>query len=170
MSDLIINKGTVQNNLQVAEGVDKQTFKRFIFEAQYIDLKGIVCEDFYNDLVNNYTDTKYQTLLAGSSYTYEDKNYSFEGLEKVLSYFAYGRFVPESPVLSTSFGMVRKDSNHSERVSTKHLESLGDKHNQRALQIFVDVKKYLDRNKETFPFWEASDCCKSEDINIELWG
>ena len=52
MNDLIINKGTVQAHLQVAEGVDKKNFKRFVYEAQYIDLRELMCESFYNDLVS----------------------------------------------------------------------------------------------------------------------
>tara|TARA_R110002153_G_scaffold1965_2_gene9717 strand:+ start:8389 stop:8904 length:516 start_codon:yes stop_codon:yes gene_type:complete len=171
MNDLIINKGTVQAHLQVAEGVDKKNFKRFIYEAQYIDLRELMCEVFYNDLVSNYTNQIYQSLLVGGSYVYEDKTYYYEGLEVVLSYFAYGRFITESNIQSTSFGMVRKNSQESERATQRELEAMADKNNDRALMLFESTKTFLDRNEETYTLWECSECDKpNEQNNIELWG
>jgi len=171
MNDLIINKGTVQAHLQVAEGVDKKNFKRFVYEAQFIDLRELMCESFYNDLVSNYTETIYQDLLVGGSYTFEDKTYYYEGLEICLSYFAYARFISESNIQSTSFGMVRKNSQESERASQRELEAIAQKNTERALLLFKSTKLFLDRNEETYTFWECDDCDKTTDqTNIELWG
>ena len=170
MNDLIINKGTVQAHLQVAEGVDKQEFRRFIFEAQYIDLKEILCDTFYFDLVGNYADDKYETLLSGGVYTYEDNTYHFEGLEKVLSYFTYGRFLVESPIQSTSFGVTRKSVEDSERVSLRELEALGQKHYDRALTVFKGVEQFLDRNTEIYTLWKNVTCETNIETKIELWG
>lgn len=170
MNDLIINKGTVQAHLQVAEGVDKQEFRRFIFEAQYLDLKDLLCDTFYFDLVGNYASEKYQTLLAGGTYTYEDNTYHFEGLEKVLSYFTYARFIIESPIQSSSFGIVRKSSNDSERVSLKELEKLGNKHTERAVQVFKGVETFLNRNTDIYTLWESTNCRTNKETRTELWG
>ena len=171
MNDLIINKGTVQAHLQVAEGVDKKNFKRFVYEAQFIDLRELMCESFYNDLVSNYTNSIYQNLLVGGSYTFEDKTYYYEGLEICLSYFAYARFISESNIQSTSFGMVRKNSQESERASQRELEAIAQKNTERALLLFQSTKLFLDRNEETYTFWECNDCDTNTDkTNIELWG
>jgi hypothetical protein len=171
MNDLIINKGTVQAHLQVAEGVDKKNFKRFVYEAQFIDLRELMCEAFYNDLVSNYTEAIYQNLLVGGSYTFEDKTYYYEGLEICLSYFAYARFISESNIQSTSFGMVRKNSQESERASQRELEAIAQKNTERALLLFQSTKLFLDRNEETYTFWECNDCDTNTDkTNIELWG
>jgi hypothetical protein len=171
MNDLIINKGTVQAHLQVAEGVDKKNFKRFVYEAQFIDLRELMCEAFYNDLVSNYTEAIYQNLLVGGSYTFEDNTYYYEGLEICLSYFAYARFISESNIQSTSFGMVRKNSQESERASQRELESIAQKNTDRALLLFKSTKLFLDRNEETYTFWECNDCDTNTDkTNIELWG
>tara|TARA_R110000744_G_scaffold3563_1_gene13477 strand:+ start:46 stop:561 length:516 start_codon:yes stop_codon:yes gene_type:complete len=171
MNDLIINKGTVQAYLQVAEGVDKKNFKRFVYEAQFIDLRELMCEAFYNDLVSNYTEAIYQNLLVGGSYTFEDKTYYYEGLEICLSYFSYARFISESNIQSTSFGMVRKNSQESERASQRELEAIAQKNTERALLLFQSTKLFLDRNEETYTFWECNDCDTNTDkTNIELWG
>tara|TARA_B100000768_G_C11128163_1_gene310554 strand:- start:125 stop:637 length:513 start_codon:yes stop_codon:yes gene_type:complete len=170
MNDLIINKGTVQSHLQVANGVDKKNFKRFIFEAQYMDLRELTGEVFYNDLVSNYSSDIYQTLMQGGVYTYNENSYHFEGIEKVLSYFAYGRFIVESSVQSSSFGMVKKNSENSDRVSLRELEALGDKHSDRAILIFNGVKDFLDRNKETYILWGKGNHTNNLKTSIELWG
>ncbi len=171
MNDLIINKGTVQAHLQVAEGADKKTFKRFIYEAQYMDLRELTCELFYNDLVSNYTSEIYQNLLVGGSYVYEGKTYYHEGLEIVLSYFAYSRFITESNIQSTSFGMVRKNIQESDRASSKELEALAHKNNDRAKLLFESTKTFLDRNTDIYTLWECDDCdTPTNTNNIELWG
>lgn len=169
MSDLLINKGTVERKLQVSLGVEKQSFKRFVSEAQYMDLKPLFCEEFYADIVVNYTADNYQTLLKGGEYTHEDKSYTFKGLEDVISYFTYGRFIYESPVNSSSFGMVRKKTNHSEPVPLNQLESFANKHFDKAIQIFEGVKKYLDRKEYDFEFWECDSCNETTENSIEVW-
>ena len=53
------------------------------------DLKGLVCESFFQDLTNETPVRDYTLLLEGGSYTFEGKKYEFAGLKAVLSYFAY---------------------------------------------------------------------------------
>jgi hypothetical protein len=67
--------------------------------------------------------------------------------------------------------MVRKNSQESERASQRELEAIAQKNTERALLLFQSTKLFLDRNEETYTFWECNDCDTNTDkTNIELWG
>ncbi len=168
MYDLIINTSTVERVCKISLGVNPEDFKKFISEAQEFDLKQLLSEDFYIDLLENYTESDYQDLICGNEYTFEEKKRYFLGLEQVLSYFSYGRYLVDANSNSTSFGMPTKTTNFSTPNPQKELEQRAQREHDKALQLFEDVKIYLDRNSETFEAWKT-DCSIDNSPNIEVW-
>ena len=157
---LFITKEDVAKLLDVAHGVHVTHFDTFIREAQLFDLKPILCEDFYYDVLYNKNTEPYATLLNGGNYIYNGRTYTFLGLKAVLAYFTYARFIMKSSNTSTSYGNVTKINPFSEPMSQQEKRNLYYNYQKEANMIYQDVVKYLDRNSILFPSY-ACRCGKS---------
>lgn len=153
---LLINKATVEKFLQVAIGYDASDFDRFIREAQEFDLKPLLCDDFYFDMLKKKTELPYTEIIPGQEYTIDGKTYYHEGLEAVLSYFTYARFVLKSGAVSTSHGVVTKKTPNSEPISHSEKKDIYYSCRQDANKLFVDVAKFMDRKDINYK--ECLDC------------
>ena len=87
---LLVNKQECSKYLSVSLFRKDEEFNRFIREAQMFDLKGLVCESFFQDLTNETPVRDYTLLLEGGSYTFEGKKYEFAGLKAVKDKKVYG--------------------------------------------------------------------------------
>ena len=162
MAILLINKDIVAAKLQVAIGYDPTEFQTFINEAQEFDLKPLVEEDFYFDLLAKKDDEPYKALIDGGSYTYNGRSYSFQGLATVISYFSYARFVMNSSAISTSHGMVVKTTPNSTPLVLEERKNFWYKKREEANLMMIDVVKYIERNIADFPSWNNSQSCKPD--------
>jgi len=104
------NYRDISSNISAAKRIDP-----YILEAQEIDIRSLLGDIFYNEVVSN--PSNYSTLLNGGTYDYDGYTYSFKGLKAVHVYFAYARFVMNDDVKSTPSGMVNKLNQNSERVT-----------------------------------------------------
>ncbi|MFC5046295.1 hypothetical protein ACFSTE_13335 [Aquimarina hainanensis] len=157
--ELLINKSTVESYLNVAIGVSEKEFNTYIEEAQELDLKDILREEFYVDLVINREEDKWKLLIEGGKYSYNDREYIFSGIGKVLSYFTYARFILKGNITSTSHGFVIKKTPHSEPINLEERRNFYYKYREDAFKIFEGVKKYIER-KGDYPSFKE-DCRKS---------
>lgn len=157
--ELLITKEEVAKLLNVAIGVHVTHFDTFIREAQLFDLKPILCEDFYYDVLYNKDQEPYLTLLNGGNYIHNDRTYTFLGLKSVLAYFTYARFIIKFNV-STSYGNVTKINPFSESITQQEKRNLYYSYQKEANMIYQDVIKYLDRNSILFPSYGCG-CGKS---------
>lgn len=154
--NLLITKQDVSSYLQTAIGIPDNIFNNYIYEAQEFDLKYLLCEDMYFDLLKNSTDQKYIDLINGKEYTYENKSYSFSGLGKVIAYFTYARFILKSNIVSTSHGFVVKNTQFSETVPLDERRVFYHNYRKEANIIFDDVKKFIERNNSIYPKCELN--------------
>ena len=160
--ELLINKAKVAAILQVAIGFNDAEFEVFIREAQDFDLKPLLCEDFYFELVAKKEDEYWKKLIDGGDYEFEEKPFFFRGFADVLSYFTYARFIRKSNGVSTSHGFVNKTTPHSTPLDTAEKNNLYYKYKKDANIIFEDVKKFIERNIETYPSWnECGNSCET---------
>ncbi|MDA8956151.1 hypothetical protein N9H19_00840 [Flavobacteriales bacterium] len=157
---LLLNKSFVAQELQVAIGYREEDFNKFIEQSQIFDFRELVCEDFFNDLFENMTDDKFVLLIDGGSYTFENKTYHFKGLKSVLAYFTYARFLMHSPVVSTSHGVVIKETPHSSPLSLAERKNYYNHHRANGGKLFEQVKKYIER-VGTFESWDCKTDCKN---------
>lgn len=162
--ELLINKAKVEAILQVAVGVNEQEFNNYIREAQDFDLKPLLCEKFYFQLIENKGDSGvFQKALDGGSYEYEGANYETRGFADVLAYFTYARFYRKSNNVSTSFGFVTKTSPHSQPISTEEKNNMFYSYRKDAGTIYEDVKKFIERNISDYESWnDCSENCKEK--------
>lgn len=153
---LLITKAIVEKYVQVAIGVSEADFERYLREAQEFDLKPLVCEEFYFDLIKNKDTAPYDKILTGQEYTHEEKPYYHEGLEAVLSYFAYARFVLKSSAVSTTHGVVQKTTPNSQPLSHSEKKDIYYSSRQDANTLFESVAKYMDRKEINYK--DCQDC------------
>ncbi len=168
---LLINKAKVAAKLQVAIGYSDTEFNTFINEAQEFDFKPLVEEDFYFDILAKKEVAAWKKIIDGGSYVYKDRTYQFQGLETVLSYFAYARFVMSSGAVSTSHGMVVKTTPHSTPLVLDERKNTWYKKREEANAMMIDVVKFIERNIADYPSWNSSTSCspytiKSSTTNI----
>lgn len=172
MNDLIVNKSHIEKHCDISRGIPEDRFKPFLRNAQEIDLAGLICEDFYYDILKNYTVDKYQKLITGGEYTHDSKTKRFIGLEEVLAQFVRARILVEHPVKVDSFGVGTKTNNFSESTSLKDRMKLAEVHRERALKFFDSTLKYLKRTEATdFPDWNCKAGCNEtelESANVRL--
>lgn len=162
MPILLIDKTKVATKLQVAIGYSDSEFNTFINEAQEFDFKQLVQEDFYFDLLAKKADVAYARLIEGGNYDYNNRTYYFQGIETVLSYFAYARFVMNSSAVSTSHGMVVKTTPNSTPLVLEERKNLWYKKREEANAMMVDVVKFIERNIADYPSWNEAKSCVSK--------
>ena len=153
--ELLINKALIASQLQVGIGVADAEVKTYIRETQEIDLRERVCEDFYHDLLSNRTADGYKVLFQGGEYTYDSKTYYNPGLNKIIAYWAFARLTERANKISTTHGLVRKNTPQSEALSQSELDRSARLYRNDADRYWEEFKKYMDRNDETFTNWEG---------------
>ncbi|MBA4154149.1 hypothetical protein [Flavobacterium sp.] len=158
---LLITKAQAMAFLQIAVGVSDTEYEKFIEQAQDFDLKELVCEEFYHDLLKNKTQENYAKLITGGEYEYNENTYSFKGLAGVLAFFSYARFQLESPAVSTSFGMQFKTTPNSQPVPLEERRNTYYQKKSQANKLMEDVVKYIERNIELFPKYNCQNKCGS---------
>ena len=102
---LLVNRQECSKYLSVSLFRKDEDFNRFIREAQMFDLKGLVCEDLFQDIMSETPANDYTLLLEGGSYTFEGRRYEFAGLKAVLAYFAYARYIFIGHQVDTPMGI-----------------------------------------------------------------
>jgi hypothetical protein len=160
----LINKATVSAKLQVAIGYSEADFNTFIDEAQIFDIKPLLCENFYADLLAKKDEPAYKLLIDGGSYLYNERNIEFPGIADVLSYFTYARFALKSNFVSTSHGFSVKKTPVSDPVSEGEKAHIYNHYRKDANTLFEDVKKYIERNIELFPSYKCDGCGSNPQI------
>lgn len=156
MGTLLINRTDfATNNRQITESnFNTGTLNQHISDAQFIDVQKLLGLDFYNDMVRNYTNAAYQTLLNGGDYVYNSTTYTNVGLKSVIVFYAYSRYVLMGSQTDTPFGYVTKDSANSTEVNYAQKKTMQKMNQQTAFNYWENVRKFLERNITTYPLYE----------------
>ncbi len=153
---LLTSKTKVSEILQVAIGYNESEFNVYIREAQDFDLKPMLCEDFYFELVANMEDAgDWQKVVDGGEYQFEGKDMFFRGISDVLAYFTYARFILKCNYVSTTHGFTIKKTNFSDPLPLEEKRNMYYKYKKDANIIFADVKKFIERNIDTYASWDS---------------
>lgn len=157
----LITKSEIAKHREISRGVRDDKINPFIEDAELLDLKPLLGSSLYFDLVKNKTDQKYIELLEPTEYDVKGVTYQHQGLSKVLSIFAFSRYVLFGSYTDTSFGFVEKNHQDSEKVQSDTKKIIYTKDKQTAIQYFKDIAFFLDQNKSTYPYWRQGCVSKS---------
>jgi hypothetical protein len=149
---------------------DTTRINPYILQAQQFDLKLLVGEVFYKDILDNPTSTENALLLNEGSYTHQNKSYEFFGLKSALVYYAYARLLENQNINVTRFGVVFKNNaDVSERVDEKTLQRLIQQARGQARAYWDDCEVFLNRKSADYPLWNKAPTTKPR-INISAIG
>ena len=151
---LLITKNDISEHRQISRSVKEATINQFIEDAQVIDLCPLLGEVFYFSIISN--PTTYGDLL--NEYTYEHNGVivTSPGIKKVLSLFAYARYILHGSQTDTPFGYVEKQYQDGIQVSRSDRKEVYKSNQQTAMLYWDKIKDFLNRNQTDFPLWKSN--------------
>lgn len=172
---------TMPNDIQstvrsVSTNIDDTKMLSFITEAQLQDIKPVIGDSLYIDLLKyaNRSETDpvneiYDALMDGAIYQYNDVDYMFAGLRFALNYYAYARIVKFGDGNVTRFGFVNKQDQYSSRhdIAEKQMEYKDA--TKTADTVMQDCIRFIEHNIESFPKYAAGKVIKTG-ITIQCIG
>jgi NMD protein affecting ribosome stability and mRNA decay len=135
---------------------DETVVNRAIRDAQNTDIVSLLGFEFYSYIINNLDDVDVLALLDGDTYEYDSKTYFNVGLKQVVAYYAYAKYILVAGQKDTPFGLVQKNSQNSEHISTARIKEIATSTKQSAYEYWVQVQLFLDRNSANYPLWSSS--------------
>jgi hypothetical protein len=158
---LLINRLDMIPYCQVAiHAREESMIQPHILASQLVDLKPVLGNAFYTDLIANRLDDKYKELLEGGEYTNDDGNLvTFQGLKAVLSCYSYARYMFSKNAVDTPFGMVVKTSEYSDPVDSNMITQVASAKRSEGTAYLNECIQFIKDNSDVYPLYE-SDCNK----------
>jgi hypothetical protein len=136
--------------------LDPQRVDPYITEAQENDLRPILGDALFYDLITNIETTKYRELLNGKNYTKDGYTIFFPGLKPMLCYFALARIVQNNAVNITSFGITQKNIEGSQPVDQRLIGALVTELKDVANSYQTRLIDFVQENTTTYPLFNVS--------------
>jgi hypothetical protein len=166
----LIIPDTLKRYEDIAANIKPERIKVFIQKAQELDLKPFLGYALYYDLVNHLeadgtlkedTPQHYKDLLNGSEYL-DEQGYIVlhQGLQPVLAYFTFARFIEADAVHYTTTGPVTKRYDNADALPTKDVVKLVQQQRSTANADTNEVERFLMDHKEQFPIWHYNQKIK----------
>lgn len=120
MEHLLTPEEVLKSGRPIGGKVDKEALLAYITEAEQLNIKPVLGDALFLDILSQEEDETYAMLLSGGTYTACDGElYSFVGLKVALSYFVFAKFVMVGDFQTTRYGTVFKESDYSTHISSK---------------------------------------------------
>ncbi|MDB5286994.1 MAG: hypothetical protein JWR05_1943 [Mucilaginibacter sp.] len=167
----LITPTTLQRYEDIAANIKPERIKVFIQKAQELDLKPFLGYILYNELIKN-LDTDgtlkdeapqhYKDLLNGSEYLDEHGHIVlYQGLQPVLAYFTFARFIEADAVHYTATGPVTKRYDNADAVPIKDIVKLVQQQRSTANAYANETERFLLDHREDFSAWHYNHKNKS---------
>ena len=169
VSTKIISRQQIQIYKQLSKSVYNDKLDQIILETQFQDLRPLLGERFFNDILNEESNSTgaYDDLLDGSTYTYNNITYTNYGLRCVLANYIYARYTMFGDVIDNSFGQTMKmNVNESVPVSASIKKSLYQMNRDLAYNYWLNVRDFLMRNPSTYTLF--NECNTSTNNSFKL--
>lgn len=159
---MLIDRTEIAKHREISKNVREDKIGPYIEDAQRLDLKPLIGEKLYNSIVK--TPLDHTLLLDGGEYSINGETYDHPGLKKVLSIFAYARYVMFGSFNDTPFGLVEKRLNESAPVGDAHKRTLYTQNQNTARAYFEEVALYMTRKK--YDLWNSGCTPKNSGFRI----
>lgn len=160
----LINKETLASHRPIGRNTRDEQINPSIRDAEHIDVKPLLGDPFYNAIETDAA--SFPELMQPHSYQYNNETFTHQGLEKVISLFAYARHVLHGSFIDTGHGLVQKKNQDSEPVSVEQKKNTFVKDRQAAMAYFNEIALFLNRNSSSYPLWKAKHVGKSPRLRI----
>lgn len=126
--------------------VAEEKILSFITEVEQTIIRKAFGDDLYHKFLEDFQDNEYDILLNGGEWNDKNGNYRYiKGLKTAIAYYVYAQNVRAGDFESTRFGMVVKDYDYSNGISSKDREVIASSATEIAEAY---VKECLDYCKE----------------------
>ena len=156
----LITKSDIALHREISRGVKDDKINPFINDAEFLDVRPLLGDKLYHDLVNNSSEANYAALLDETEYEYNGVTYINPGLKKVLAIYSYSRYVLFGSFTDTSFGFVQKTTQDSQAVGDSQKRNIYTQERNTAYNYWLEVAAFLNRNKDDYEFWNSSSCAR----------
>lgn len=151
---------------EMSTNIESTKITPYIEEAQEFDIKDVLGELLYVDMLANLSAANYVKLLTGGNYTVSGKVYSFKGLKHAIAYFAFGRMIPFLAFNVTRSGIRTKanrglDGDVSVDAERKELADFSTSCKNKGIALLNDCIRFIERNSSDYPLYS----CGSETIS-----
>ena len=157
---MIITGADISKARDLSTSGKPRKINQYIEDAELSDLRPLLGEELYQDLITNPTatdDGDYPKLLQGSTYTYGDYDYTHPGIRAVLVDFAYARYRFFGNDTDTAFGFKEKQFDDGINTSVSRNREVYGAIRKVAKDKWFLVKDYLDRmdaaTSTEYTFW-----------------
>jgi len=130
---------------------DEAKYYQLADEVQEYELRKLIGEPLYNDMLDNLALPKYEKLIEGDTWTYGGYRYTHKGLKFVLAYLIYSKWVYRSMLIETNTGVVLQTSEYNEKASEGYIKRLSDEATQIAMDEMSKIKRYIEANIGDYP-------------------
>ena len=156
---------------ELSSNIEQKAIDPYILQAQISDLKPVLGDIFYQDLVVNFANANYQELLNGKLYTVPNANYQakFEGIKPMLCYWSYARYVKRASFKPTMSGMVAKTTQFSEPLSESTLLRLANESMSMAGVYQQGLEMFLYYNRASYPVIDSVFNLPVSDCRGSIW-
>jgi hypothetical protein len=133
-----------------------ERFEPFVKKSQLLDIRPILGVRLFTELLTSSTETRFQNLLNGETYTDASGNdVYFVGLKDIICLFSFGRFIEQHGINITETGAVEKNIQEATPVDYRRLDRVSRDATTEAKQYVEDLKMYLYYKRELFPLYNA---------------
>lgn len=160
---LLINRTDIIPYCQVAiHSREEEMLQTHILASQLVDIKGVLGNALYTDLIANRLETKYVTLLEGGTYVNDDGyTISFQGLKSAIACYTYARYMLSKNAVDTPFGMVAKTSDYSEKADSGIITSIASAKRNEGSAYLQECIQFIKDNIDDYPLYE-NGCYKKQ--------
>ena len=137
--------------------LDTVRWQPFAVEAQDQDLRPILGDGLFYQLMQTPSSAPYPNLLNGTTYTYNGQTIYFDGLKPMIGYFTLARLIQNNPINITRFGVVTKTVNQSQPVDAQVLRQVVNEMKSNAMTYKNQVDTFLLQNQTTYPLYIGSN-------------
>lgn len=158
ITDTLITPTQIKSYRPTAD-LDDGRVTPFIIEAQQNDLRPVLNDALYYDLMTKFTATAdpmyaaYRDLINGKAYDYNGNTVYFSGIKPMLAYYTLARFIVNNPVNITRFGLVQKVNAQSEPIPQATINALVNELRSTAMNYQNELIKFLETKASTYPLY-----------------
>lgn len=146
---------TIEEQQQIKPISDNSSvkFNQIMEETQMIDLQDLLGIRLYNDLILNISDIKYNYLLNGVDWEYDNQVIRMHGLKYVLAFLFYANYTKFGDIHDTYSGHMLHSIDQAEPVTDQRRNALVTRIKQIAFGYWSEVKVFLNNNSINYPYW-----------------
>jgi V8-like Glu-specific endopeptidase len=146
-----------QQTIKAISANNQSKYAQLEKEVEDNELRRLLGVEFLQDITTHATSEPYKTLVEGGDFENSNGNtVTHKGLQFVLAYMVYSKYIGESFITDTFSGFVQKTRTDSEGISEGTIRRLQEETRKLALTEWELIKEYLNLNTGSFTLWNST--------------